>query len=57
MAYCKDEKNAICTINAFLIADEGAPLFEKSAWMKLHRNPATAKCKFFPLVKWCHFLK
>ena len=52
MAYCDDVKPAICSLNEFLIADEGAALFERSAGTKLHRDPLSNKCKFLPLGKW-----
>ena len=36
----------------FIIADHGATLFEMSSGTRLHRDPATKKCKFLPLGKW-----
>ena len=52
MAYCDDVKPAITSIQEFLVADEGATLFEKAAGTLLHRDPLTKKCKFLPLGKW-----
>ena len=57
MAFCDDVKPAICSLNEFLIADEGAALFERSAGTKLHRDPLSNKCKFLPLGKWRMKLK
>ena len=57
MAFCDDVKPAICSLNEFLIADEGAALFERSAGTRLHRNPLSNKCKFLPLGKWRMKLK
>ena len=36
----------------FLVADQGAALFEKAAGTRLHRDPLSNKCKFLPLGKW-----
>ena len=52
VAYCDDVKPAICSLNEFIIADEGAALFEKASGTRLHRDPESNKCKFLPLGKW-----
>ena len=52
MAFCDDVKPAICSVQDFLIADMGATLFENAAGTRLHRDPASNKCKFLPLGKW-----
>ena len=57
MAYCDDVKPAVSSINEFLIADHGASLFENAAGTRLHRDPASNKCKFLALGKWRRDLK
>ena len=52
VAYCDDVKPAICSLDEFLAADEGADLFERAAGTKLHRDPNSDKCKFLPLGRW-----
>ena len=52
MVFCDDCKPAIISLDEFLIADQGATLFERSSGTRLHRDPATQKCKFLPLGKW-----
>ena len=36
MAFCDDVKPAICSLGDFVIADEGASLFERAAGTRLH---------------------
>ena len=57
MAYCDDVKPAICSIKEFNVADAGASLFESAAGTRLHRDPASQKCKFLALGKWKRELK
>ena len=57
MAFCDDVKPAICNIEEFCVADQGAALFERAAGTKLHRDPSSNKCKFLPLGKWRGTLK
>ena len=52
MAYCDDVKPAITSLDEFVMADRGAALFEHAAGTRLHRDPASNKCKFLPLGKW-----
>ena len=52
MAYCDDVKPAITSIEEFSVADIGAGLFESAAGTRLHRDPASNKCKFLALGKW-----
>ena len=52
VAYCDDVKPAICSLNEFIVADNGAALFEKASGTRLHRDPESNKCKFLPLGKW-----
>ena len=49
VGFCDDIKPAIITMDEFRIADLGASMFEKSSGCKLHRDPASNKCKFLPL--------
>ena len=57
MAFCNDVKPAITSLEEFVLADQGASLFEKAAGTRLHRDPRSNKCKFLPLGKWRGELK
>ena len=45
-------KPAITSLNEFVVVDEACKLFELASGCKLHRNPASNKCKFLALGKW-----
>ena len=36
----------------FIIVDKGVKLFEESSGCRLHRDPASNKCKFLPRGRW-----
>ena len=57
MAFCDDVKPAICSLEEFNVADEGARLFEEAAGTRLHPDPASNKCKFLALGRWRQELK
>ena len=43
---------AITNMMEFLLVDKAMGIFEKASGCKLHRDPATKKCKFLPLARW-----
>ena len=52
IGYADDIKPAITTMHEFTLVDTAMSLFEESSGCKLHRDPATLKCKFLPLGRW-----
>ena len=52
LGYADDVKPAICSMQEFLLVDRAMALFEKASGCRLHRNPASRKCKFLPLARW-----
>ena len=50
--YADDVKPSVSTMAEFELVDRAASLFEKSSGCKLHRDPATGKCKVLPLGRW-----
>ena len=52
LGYLDDCKPAITSMEEFLLVDKGCRLFEQSSGCKLHRDPATNKCKILPLGRW-----
>ena len=52
LGYLDDCKPAITTMEEFHLVDRGCRLFEKASGCKLHRDPASNKCKFLPLGRW-----
>ena len=52
VSYADDLKPAIATMAEFTLVDQASALFEKASGCRLHRNPASQKCKFLPLGKW-----
>ena len=52
LGYLDDCKPAITTMDEFLLVDRACGLFERSSGCKLHRDPASNKCKFLPLGRW-----
>ena len=50
--YLDDCKPAITTMSEFSLVDKACELFEKSSGCRLHRNPASNKCKVLPLGRW-----
>ena len=47
--YADDLKPAITTMGEFSLVDQASALFEAASGCRLHRNPASKKCKFLPL--------
>ena len=52
VGYADDLKPAVTTMQEFLLVDRASALFERSSGCKLHRDPASGKCKFLPLGRW-----
>ena len=52
MAYCDDIKPSVTTMAEFITVDTACSLFERSSGCKLHRDPASGKCKFMALGRW-----
>ena len=50
IGYADDVKPAITTMEEFMLVDKAMALFEGASGYKLHRNPATKKCKFSLLL-------
>ena len=57
IGYLDDCKPAITSMEEFLLLDKACTMFEQSSGCKMHRDPATQKCKFLPLGKWKRILK
>ena len=52
IGYADDVKPAITGMDEFSLVDLAMSLFERASGCKLHRDPATKKCKFLPLARW-----
>ena len=52
IGYADDVKPAITGMDEILLVDQAMNLFEKASGCRLHRDPATKKCKFLPLARW-----
>ena len=50
--YADDVKPAITNMHEFSLVDKAMSLFEKASGCRLHRDPASKKCKFLPLARW-----
>ena len=57
VGYLDDCKPAVTSLEEFIILDKACNLFEQSSGCKMHRDPASQKCKFLPLGKWKTSLK
>ena len=57
IGYLDDCKPAVTSFDEFLLLDNACTLFEKSSGCRMHRDPASMKCKFLPLGKWKSSLK
>ena len=51
MGYADDLKPAVTSMQDFLLVDQAYALFERNSCCKLHRDPASGKCKFLPLTQ------
>ena len=52
IGYADDVKPAITSMAEFSLVDRAMALFESASGCKLHRDPASKKCKFLPLARW-----
>ena len=52
IGYADDVKPAITGMDEFVLVDQAMKLFENASGCRLHRDPATKKCKFLPLARW-----
>ena len=52
IGYADDVKPAIICMEEFLLVDQAMLLFENASGCRLHRDPASQKCKFLPLARW-----
>ena len=52
IGFADDLKPAVSSMNEFLLVDRASAMFERSSGCKLHRDPASKKCKFLPLGRW-----
>ena len=52
LGYLHDLKPAITTMNEFSLVDRACRLFENSSGCRLHRDPASNKCKMLALGRW-----
>ena len=52
VGYADDVKPAITSMQEFSLVDKAMDLFERASGCRLHRDPASKKCKFLPLSKW-----
>ena len=57
ISYADDLKPAITSLEEFKLVNYASALFEAASGCKLHRDPASQKCKFLPLGKWKTKLK
>ena len=52
VGYTDDLKPAITSLHELHMVESAISLFEKSSGCRLHRDPASGKCKLLPLGKW-----
>ena len=52
ISYADDLKPAIVTMEEFSLVNIASAMFEAASGCRLHRDPASQKCKFLPLGKW-----
>ena len=52
IGYADYVKPAITTMAEYSIVDQAMKLFEDASGCRLHRDPASKKCKFLPLARW-----
>ena len=52
IGYADDVNPAITKMQEFSLVDMAMALFENASGCKLHRDPASKKCKFLPLARW-----
>ena len=52
VSYADDLKPAITSMEEFSLVNSASALFEAASGCRLHRDPASQKCKFLPLGRW-----
>ena len=52
VSYADDLKPAVVTMEEFSLVNNASALFEAASGCRLHRDPASQKCKFLPLGRW-----
>ena len=52
VSYADDLKPAVTTMEEFSLVNDASALFEGASGCRLHRDPASQKCKFLPLGRW-----
>ena len=52
VSYADDLKPAVVTMEEFSLVNSASALFEEASGCRLHRDPASQKCKFLPLGCW-----
>ena len=52
IGYADDVKPAITNMADFAVVDKAMEMFENASGGRLHRDPASKKCKFLPLARW-----
>ena len=52
VSYADDLKPAVVTMEEFSLVNSASALFEAASGCRLHRDPASQKCKFLPLGRW-----
>ena len=52
ISYADDLKPAITSMEELQLVNDASALFEAASGCKLHRDPASLKCKLLPLGKW-----
>ena len=57
VSYADDLKPAIASMEEFKLVNDASALFEAASGCKLHRDPASQKCKFLPLGRWRNTLQ
>ena len=57
ISYADDLKPAITSMEELQLVNSASALFEAASGCRLHRDPASQKCKFLPLGKWRQKLK
>jgi hypothetical protein len=52
VSYADELKPAVLTMKEFSLVNNASALFEAASGCRLHRDPASQKCKFLPLGRW-----
>ena len=52
VSYADDLKPAVVSMEEFSLVNSASALFEAASGCRLHRDPASQKCKFLPLGHW-----